>query len=268
MACQRISPSESKSLAAPGTILVTHDTLALAKGFFRVKSVGSVPLRGVAGQTELYELEGVNTRMRMHALAASGLSSFVGRELEIESLSRAATRAAEGHGQVVALAGEAGVGKSRIFLEFTRSLGAQGWLILEGASVSYGKSTSYLPLVDLVRRYFEIQGRDTEQHIRERVAKKVLALRDEKLLGYLPVFAGALGIGVNDHSWANLTPSERQSLIFDAIKRLLVRESQNQPLCLVFEDLHWVDAETQTFLEMLVESIPAARILPARELSA
>ena len=136
-----------------------------------VKSVGSVPLRGVAGQTELYELEGVNTRMRMHALAASGLSSFVGRELEIESLSRAATRAAEGHGQVVALAGEAGVGKSRIFLEFTRSLGAQGWLILEGASVSYGKSTSYLPLVDLVRRYFEIGARYRTAHSRTRRQK-------------------------------------------------------------------------------------------------
>jgi class 3 adenylate cyclase len=121
-----------ESLAAPGTILLTRDTLALVKGFVRVKTIGSVPLRGIAGPVEVYELEGVNTRNRMHALAARGLSKFVGRQDEIESLGRAATRAKAGHGQVVGLVGEAGVGKSRIFLEFTLSLGAQGWLILEG----------------------------------------------------------------------------------------------------------------------------------------
>jgi class 3 adenylate cyclase/tetratricopeptide (TPR) repeat protein len=250
-----------ESLAAPGTILLTRDTLALVKGFVRVKTIGSVPLRGIAGPVEVYELEGVNTRNRMHALAARGLSKFVGRQDEIESLSRAATRAKAGHGQVVGLVGEAGVGKSRIFLEFTRSLGAQGWLILEGGSVSYDKTTSYLPLVDLLRRYFEIQDRDTEQQIRDRVGRKLLALGDEKLLAQLPLLTGALGISVSDNAWANFHPFERQSMLFDAVKRLLVRESQNQPLCLVIEDMHWIDAETQTFLEMLLESIPAARVL-------
>jgi class 3 adenylate cyclase/tetratricopeptide (TPR) repeat protein len=250
-----------ESLARPGTILLTRDTLALAEGFFRVKTIGRVPLRGIAGEVAICELKGVNTRMRMRALAVRGLSHFVGRQGEIESLGRAAAWAGAGHGQVVALVGEAGVGKSRIFLEFARSLGRQGWLILEGGSVSYGKATSYLPLIDLLSRYFEIQGRDTEQQIRERLARKLLALGDEKLLAQLPLFAGALRIGVSDDAWANLTPSERQSLTFDAIKRLLVRESENQPLCLMFEDLHWIDAETQTFLEMLLESVPAARIL-------
>jgi class 3 adenylate cyclase/tetratricopeptide (TPR) repeat protein len=250
-----------ESLAAPGTILLTRDTLALVKGFVRVKTIGSVPLRGIAGPVEVYELEGVNTRNRMHALAARGLSKFVGRQDEIESLGRAATRAKAGHGQVVGLVGEAGVGKSRIFLEFTLSLGAQGWLILEGGSVSYDKTTSYLPLVDLLRRYFQIQDRDTEQQIRERVGRKLLALGDEKLLAQLPLLTGALGISVSDNAWANFHPFERQSMLFDAVKRLLVRESQNQPLCLVIEDMHWIDAETQTFLEMLLESIPAARVL-------
>src|SRR5262245_10697352 len=250
-----------ESLAAPGTILLTRDTLALAEGFVRVKTIGSVPLRGIAGPVEVYELEGVNTRNRMHALAARGLSKFVGRQDEIESLSRAATRAKAGHGQVVALVGEAGVGKSRIVLEFARSLEAQGWLILEGGSVSYGKATSYLPLIDLLSRYFQIQDRDTEQQVRERIGKKLLALGDEKLLAQMPLLSGILGISVSDVAWTNFHPFERQSLIFDAFKRLLFRESQNQPLCLVFEDMHWIDAETQTFLEMLLESIPAARVL-------
>jgi class 3 adenylate cyclase/tetratricopeptide (TPR) repeat protein len=250
-----------EALAAPGTILLTRDTLALAKGFVRAKTIGSVPLKGIADPVEVYELEGVNTRNRMHALAARGLSKFVGRQDEIESLSRAATRAKAGHGQVVALVGEAGVGKSRIVLEFARSLEAQGWLILEGGSVSYGKATSYLPLIDLLSRYFQIQDRDTEQQVRERIGKKLLALGDEKLLAQMPLLSGILGISVSDNAWANFHPFERQSLIFDAFKRLLIRESQNQPLCLVFEDMHWIDAETQRFLEMLLESIPAARVL-------
>ena len=131
----------------------------------------------------------------------------------------------------------------------------------EGGSVSYDKATSYLPLVDLLSRYFQIQDRDTEQQVRERVGRKLLALGDEKLLAQLPLLTGALGISVSDDAWANIHPFERQSLIFDAVKRLLVRESQNQPLCLVIEDMHWIDAETQTFLEMLLESIPAARVL-------
>jgi tetratricopeptide (TPR) repeat protein len=210
---------------------------------------------------EVYELEGVNTRSRMHALAARGLSKFVGRQDEIERLSRAATRAKAGQGQVVALVGDAGVGKSRIFLEFTRSLGTQGWLILEGGSVSYDKETSYLPLVDLLSGYFQIQDRDTEQQVRERVGRKLLALGDEKLLAQLPLLTAALGISASDDAWANSHPFERQSLIFDAVKRLFLHESQNQPLCLVIEDMHWIDAETQTFLQMLLESISAASVL-------
>ena len=224
-------------------------------------ALGPVPLRGIANQVEVCELEGINTRMRIHALAKRGLSKFVGRNDEIERLIRAATQAKSGHGQVVALVGEAGVGKSRIFLEFARLPDMQGWLMLQGGSVSYGKATSYLPLIDLLSGYFEIQSRDSEQQVRERIARKLLALGDEKLLSQLPLFAAALGIRPSDDAWGNLTPAERQSLMFDALKRLLICESQKQPLCLVFEDLHWIDAETQTFLEMLLESIPAARVL-------
>ncbi len=250
-----------ESLATPGTILLTRDTLALAEGFVRVSSIGQVPLRGIAGQVEVYELQGVNTRARIHAVAARGLSKFVGREDEIERLGRAAAQAHSGHGQVVALVGEAGVGKSRIFLEFARSSHMQRWLMLEAGSVSYGKATSYLPLVDLLSRYFEIKSRDDERQVRENIFGKLLALGDEKLMAQLPLFVGALGMGVSDDTWMNLAPAERQSQMFDALRRLLICEAQRQPLCLVFEDLHWVDAETQTFLDLLLESIPAARVL-------
>lgn len=250
-----------ESLAAPGTILLSRDTLALTEGFVRVNALGPVTAKGIEVPMEVYELEGVNTRMRIQALAARGLSKFVGRQNEIEMLGRAAAQAQSGHGQVVALVGEAGVGKSRVFWEFTRSRVMQGWLVLEAGSVSYGKATSYLPLVDLLTRYFEIQSRDDERRIREKIGGKLLVLGEKKLVAQMPLFLGTLGIAVSDDMWANLAPAQRQSQMFSALKQLLIRESQKQPLCVLFEDLHWIDAETQTFLDMLLESVPGARLL-------
>lgn len=248
-------------LAAPGAILLSRETLALVEGFVRVRPLGPRTLKGIEGQVQVSELEGLNTRMRIHALAARGMSKFVGRREEIETLSRAAEQAHAGHGQVVGLLGEAGVGKSRVFLEFLHSPAMSGWQVLEAGSASYGKATSYLPLVDLLTRYFEIDPRDDEQRARDRIAAKLSALGDGKLLTQAPFFLGALGMGLNSEAWTGRAPAERQSVMFDAIKRMLIRESQRQPLCLVFEDLHWVDAETHAFLDMFLESMPAAQVL-------
>lgn len=248
-------------LAAPGAILLSRETLKLAEGFVRVRPLGARTLKGIEGPVQVCELEGLNTRMRMHALAARGMSKFVGRREEIETLHRAAAQALSGRGQVVGLVGEAGVGKSRVFLEFIHSPAMDGWLVLEAGSASYGKATSYLPLVDLLTRYFDIDPRDDEQRTRDKITAKLSTFGEEKLLAQAPFFLGALGIGLSSEAWTARAPAERQSAMFDAIKRILIRESQKQPLCLLFEDLHWVDAETHAFLEMLLESVPAARVL-------
>ena len=137
----------------------------------------------------------------------------------------------------------------------------QGWLVLEAGSVSYGKATSYLPLVDLLTRYFDIHVRDDEQRVRDKVVAKLAGFAEEQLLAQSPFLLGILGVGLTSDAWTNLSPPERRRTIVDALKRLFVRESQRQPLCLVFEDLHWVDTETQAFLETLLDSIPAARLL-------
>jgi class 3 adenylate cyclase/tetratricopeptide (TPR) repeat protein len=250
-----------EAVAAPGTVVVGRDTLALAEGYIRVTPIGPVSVKGIDEPIDVWELNGVNTRIRIQALAARGLSKFVGRDSEMDLLQRAATQAQSGSGQVVALVGEAGVGKSRLFLEFTRSPAMQSWLVLQAASVSYGKATSYLPLIDLLGRYFEIHARDDERRVREKIAGKLFALGEKKLLTRLPLFTGALARGAEDPGWTNMTPAERQSELFSATKQLLIRESREQPLCVVFEDLHWVDDETQAFLDVLVESIPAARLL-------
>ncbi|MDO8476258.1 MAG: adenylate/guanylate cyclase domain-containing protein [Candidatus Rokubacteria bacterium] len=156
-----------EQLANPGSILLTPATLALVEGFVAVKPLGPVPVKGLADAVEVYEVTGAGpARTRLQAAAGRGLTRFVGRDAELEQLRRAQQLAGEGHGQVAALVGEAGVGKSRLVYEFTHSLRLHGWLVLESASVSYGKATSYLPVIDLLKGYFKIQDRDDLREMR------------------------------------------------------------------------------------------------------
>ena len=199
-------------------------------------------------------------RTRFQAAAARGLTRFVGRDAEVEQLRHALERAAAGHGQVVAIVGEAGVGKSRLVYEFTHSHRVQGWVILESGSVSYGKATAYLPVIDLLKGYFKIQDRDDQREIRDKVIGRVLGL-DRSLEPLLPPLLALLDVPVEDPGWGALDPPQRRQRTLDAVKRLLLRESQVQPLLLVIEDLHWIDSETQALLDSLVDSLGSIRVL-------
>jgi tetratricopeptide (TPR) repeat protein len=161
---------------------------------------------------------------------------------------------------VVAVVGEPGVGKSRLFGELTHSHRVHDWLTLQAASVSYGKATAYLPVIELLRGYFELESRDDPRKIREKVTGKVLTLAPA-LGPAVPAFLALLDVPVDEASWQALDPRQRRQQTLDAVKRLLLRESEVQPLLVVFEDLHWIDGETQTLLDSLVESLPAARLL-------
>ncbi|MBI4588926.1 MAG: AAA family ATPase [Candidatus Rokubacteria bacterium] len=250
-----------EQLAIPGSIRLTVETLRLAEGFVQVTSLGLVPVKGLAEPVEMFELVGAApTRTRLQAAAARGLTRFVGRDAELEALRQALEKARGGHGQVVALVGEPGVGKSRLFWEFTHSHRTERWLILESSSVSYGKATAYLPVIDLLKAYFQIEDRDDGRKIREKVTGKLLTL-EKALEAALPAFLALFEVPVEDPEWRALDPPQRRQCTLDACKRLLLRESQVQPLCLVFEDLHWIDSETQAFLDSLIESLPTARIL-------
>ena len=250
-----------EQLATPGTILLTAGTLRLAEGFIAVKPLGPVPVKGLDAPVDVYELTGAGSlRSRLHAAAARGLTRFVGRDAEIEQLREALGRAAAGDGQLVAVVGQPGVGKSRLVWEVIHSQRTLGWLILQAGSVSHGKGTPYLPVVDLLKGYFQIGDRDEPHTIREKVTGKLLAL-DRALEPTLPAFLALLDVPVEDRRWEVLDPPQRRLRTLDAVRRLLLRESQVQPLLVVFEDLHWIDAETQSALERLVESLPAARIL-------
>ena len=248
-------------LADPGAIVITPDTLALSEGYVEVKSLGPVPVKGLAHPVEVYEVTGAGpARTRLQAAARRGLTRFVGRDAELEHLRRAQELAGAGQGQVAAIVGEAGVGKSRLVYEFTHSHRLHGWLVLESASVSYGKATSYLPVISLLKGYFKIQNRDDLREIREKVTGKLLTL-DESLKPTLPALLALLEAPVDDAAWRALDPGERRQRTLDAVRRLLLREAREQPLLLIFEDLHWIDGETQALLDGLVDSLASARLL-------
>ncbi len=250
-----------EQMAKPGSALVTGDTLKLAEGYVQVRPLGAVPVKGLETPTPVYELTGlVPARSRLQASAVRGLTRFVGRERELEQVAQALERAAAGHGQTVAVVGEAGVGKSRLVWEFTRSHRTHGWLVLESGSVSYGKATPYLPVIELLKAYCRIQERDDPRAIRERVAGKLLML-DRALEPLLTPLLALLDVPVGDAAWDALDPPQRRQRTLEAVKRLLLRESQVQPLLVLFEDLHWIDAETQALLDGLIESLPTARVL-------
>jgi class 3 adenylate cyclase len=250
-----------EQLATPGTIRLTAGTLRLVEGLVQVNALGPIPVKGLTEPVEVFELmRATALRQRFQARAAQGLTRFVGRQRELDALHQALEQAGAGHGQVVALVGEAGVGKSRLVYEFAHSHRTQGWRVLESASVSYGKATPYFPVIELLKRYCHLEDHDDHRTIRAKVTGQVLTL-DEDLQDTTPALLALLEALPADSPFLTLDPPQRRQRTLDALKRVLLRESQVQPLVLVFEDLHWIDAETQALLDSLVESLPTARLL-------
>ena len=250
-----------EQLATPGSIRLTAATLRLAEDLVQVTALGPFPVRGLAEPVEVFELLGASAiRRRLQASAARGLTRFVGRQPELAALQQALERAGAGHGQVVAMVGEAGLGKSRLAYEFVHARHTHRWRVLESASVSYGQATPYFPVLDVLRHYSHIDDHDDTRTIRAKVTGQVLTL-DATLQDTLPAFLSLLDALPDDSPFLQLDPPQRRQRTLDALKRVLLRASQEQPLLLVFEDLHWIDSETQALLNSLVESLPTARLL-------
>lgn len=247
--------------AMPGTILAGPGTMRLTEGYVVMKPLGPRQVKGRATPIEVYEVVGATTvRSRLQATAARGLAGLVGRAAEMELLSQSLERARGGQGQVVAIVGEAGIGKSRMLWELRHSPRAENWLVLESSSVSYGKSSSYLPLIELVKAYFHIDPADDAQRVRDKVTEGVLAL-DPALQPYIPALFSLLDVPQRDPAWDALDPPQRRQRTLDGVRSLLLVESRTRPVMVLLEDLQWIDAETQAFLDCVVDSLPKARIL-------
>jgi class 3 adenylate cyclase/DNA-binding winged helix-turn-helix (wHTH) protein/tetratricopeptide (TPR) repeat protein len=250
-----------EQLAPPGTIVLTAATVRLVEGLVRLKAWGPVPVKGLAEPVEVWELLGASgMRRRLQTARARGLTRLVGRQTELALLDAALAQAGAGHGQVVAVVGEAGVGKSRLVDEFVAVAYAQGWLVLDSAAVSYGQATPYFPVLDLLRRYYHLDERDDTRTLQAKVMEQVRTL-DAALEDTIPALLALLDALPADSPFWQLDAPQRRQRTLLALKRVLLRESQTQPLLLVCEDLHWLDTETQALLDSLSESLPTARLL-------
>jgi class 3 adenylate cyclase len=248
-----------QALAPIGSIAATQRTQGLCEGYFAFKSLGPTTVKGVSEPINVYEVTGIGPlRTRLQRAAARGLTKFVGREREMETLRHALEQAETGHGQIVAAIAEPGLGKSRLFYEF-KATSQSGCMVLEAWWVSHGKASAYLPVIELLKNYFEITSEDEERKRREKITGKVLTL-DRGLEDTLPYLFVLLDVHGDDDLIAQLEPQLRRRTL-EAIKRVVVRESLNQPLIVIFEDLHWIDAETQALLNLLVEALATVRIL-------
>jgi class 3 adenylate cyclase/tetratricopeptide (TPR) repeat protein len=250
-----------EQLASPDTILLTTATARLVAGLVRVKAWGPVPIKGLVEPVEVCELLGASgLRRRLHVARARGLTRFVGRQTELALLNTALAQAGAGHGQVVAVVGEAGVGKSRLVDEFVQAAYTQGWLVLDSAAVSYGQATPYFPIRDLLRRYCHLEEGEDTRTIQAKVIAQVQVL-DPALHDTTPALLALLDALPPDSPLLQLDAPQRRQHTLAALKRILLRQSQVQPLLLVCEDLHWLDTETQALLDSLIESLPTTRLL-------
>ncbi len=252
--------SRMQTLAPTGSIAVTEATEKLSAGYFNFKALGPTRVKGVTEPVNVFEVTGLGPlRTRLQRGAARGLTKFVGREREMEALARAAELAKSGHGQIVAAMAEAGTGKSRLYFEF-KAKNQLGWMVLEAFSVSHGKASAYLPLLDLLHTYFKITSEDDARARRSKVTGDVLTL-DKSLEDALPYLFALLGIVEGEDRLAQMDTQVKKRRTLDAIKRILLRESLGQPLMVIFEDLHWLDEQTQEFLNLLADAIANAKIL-------
>ena len=252
--------SRMQALAPIGSIAATEQVRKLCEGYFVFKALGPTKVKGVSEPVNVYEVTGLGPlRTRLQRSASRGYTKFVGRQREMEAMRAAAEQAKAGHGQIVAAMADAGVGKSRLLFEF-RATSESGWMVLETLSVSHGKASAYLPVIELLHDYFGIDAGDDSRKRREKVNGKIVTL-DPALEDSRPYLFGLLGIVEGEDPLAQMDGQVKKRRTLEAIKRILLRESLNQPLMVIFEDLHWIDGETQEFLNLLADSIGTAKIL-------
>jgi class 3 adenylate cyclase/tetratricopeptide (TPR) repeat protein len=249
-----------QAAADPGRIVMSEATHRLVGGYFYTRAFGELSLKGKAEPVRAWEVLSARVaRTRLDVEADRGLTPFVGRDRELRLLFECFEQAKAGHGQVVFIAGEPGIGKSRLLLEFRRRLGDEAtWS--EGRAVSFGRSMAFHLLIDLLRRNFRLEEGDAEGTIVTKVERGVLRL-GEDLRPLLPSLRYLLSVAPGDPAVLTMDPRQRRGEIFDALRRLTVRASEVRPQVAVFEDAHWMDQATEEYLLFTADSIPTSRVL-------
>ena len=241
-----------EALAEPGTILISEATARLARGFFRLQALGPLTVKGKREPVAAYAVLGATDAVTPMAVAAErGLTPLVGRDEELAQLDGCYRRLVGGRAQVVAVVGEAGSGKSRLLYEFRRRLAADPVMFVEARCASLGQAVPYFPFVAMFRQHFEA----TVPAIAS-AARQVETSGDERLF---PLISQLLSLPVEE--LRRLPPDEVKRQSFDAVARLFLQKSEQAPLVMLIEDLHWIDEPSRELLETLVARLANAPVM-------
>jgi class 3 adenylate cyclase/predicted ATPase len=252
--------SRLQTAAPAGGIAISEETRRLVEGYFELRSLGESLIKGVPEPVNVYEVIGSGPlRTHFQLSARRGLTKFVGRDEELAQLRRTLESVRRGRGQIAAIVAEAGTGKSRLVYEFKATIPA-GCKLLEAYSVSHGKATAWLPVIELLRNYFALLDADDATIRREKI-RAALAVLDASLADVLPYLCNLLSISEEPDPLAQMDGQIKRQRTLEALKRIVLRESLKQPVVIIFEDLHWIDSETQALLDLIADTIANAHVL-------
>jgi adenylate cyclase len=250
-----------EQLAEPGRIYLTERTASLGSGYFDLEDLGEFDLPGASERIRVHNLRGVGRlRTRLDVSRARGFSRFVGRVGEMMTLESTLNRATEGDGQVLGVVGEAGIGKSRLCLEFVERCRAREIRVLEAHCPAHGKTVPLLPILELLRNAFGIAAQDGDQAAREKIAGRLLLL-DRAFDEVLPLVFDFLGVPDPERPAPQIDPEARQRHLFAFLRQLVQARSEREPAVLLVDDLHWIDAESDAYVTQLVEAVGGTRML-------
>jgi len=254
--------SRIESVAGPGSILVSKHTHRLGKDFFEFKFLGIIEVKGKEAPQEVYELiKAGEVDTRIAASAAKGLTRFIGRKNTMAAIRNAWDKARAGSGQVVGIVGEAGIGKSRLLLEFRNTLNPGDFTFLEGRCLHYGGYMAYLPFLDILKLHFRVEEGEGESAITSKIKDKLTELDAALVPITLSAFQDLLSLKTEDENWLNLEPKEKRSRTFEALRNLLISVSRKRPLVVAIEDLHWMDKTSEEFLNYFIDWLAQSPIL-------
>ncbi len=250
-----------EQLAEAGRAYLTEHTAKLVAGYFRLRDLGRLAVKGATEPVRVFDLESPGAlATRLDVSRTRGFSRFVGRASETTLLESAFERAVAGEAQIVGVVGEAGVGKSRICFELVERWRARGVPVHEAHCLSYGRALPFLPILQLFRSYFDIAERDDAAAARRKIAG-TLVLLDDRFREALPLVFDFLGVPDPERPLPRMEPEARQRQLVGFVSELSRARSAREPAVILIDDLHWIDPASDALLARLLDGVGGTRTL-------
>jgi class 3 adenylate cyclase/tetratricopeptide (TPR) repeat protein len=250
-----------ENVAKAGAICISENTQKLVRDFFELEFQGEIQIKGKEKLQKTYQLiKKGEIVTRIDASIAKGLTRFVGRRESMATLTQSFEKVKSGSGQILGIVGEPGVGKSRLLFEMRKKMPPHDHRYVEGRCLQYGGSIIYLPILDILRSIFNIKNDDKEFLVKRKINDVVSHLGNRFIALCSPI-QDVLSVTVDDESFMTLEPKEKREKIFESIRNLLIRISQDKPLIIAVEDLHWIDKTSEDFLNYFIDWLANTQIL-------